>query len=152
VRPAFLRRLARLSAREWLDLAEAQIQLLIAKVVVATRPTGHLVSRAPLDDAPPPESVQPVTDARPLQLALAVGRAAERGIFRPLCLVRAVALKRLLDRHGYMGGTVRIGVRMSNGRFAAHAWVAYGSQILGDQEWHVNSFEELDEIAVVDHA
>jgi hypothetical protein len=41
---------------------------------------------------------------------------------------------------------------MTDGRFAAHAWVAYGTQILGDQEWHVDSFEELDEITVVDHA
>lgn len=153
VRPAYLRRLARLSAREWLDLAEAQFELLVAKAVVATRPTGQLVSRAPLDDGlPSSDAAPPVTDARPGQLALAIGRAAEHGVFRPLCLVRAVALKRLLDRHGYAGGTVRIGVRMSNGRFAAHAWVAYGSQILGDQEWHVDSFEELDEITVVDHA
>jgi len=153
VRPAFLRRLARLSAREWLDLAEAQIELLVAKAIVATRPTGQLVSRASqLEDIAPASAAPPVTDARPEELALAIGRAAEHGIFRPLCLVRAVALKRTLDRHGYTGGTVRIGVRMNNGRFAAHAWVAYGAQILGDQEWHVDSFEELDEITVVDHA
>jgi hypothetical protein len=155
-RPAFLRRLARLSAREWLDLAEAQLELLIAKIIVATRRTGQLVSRAPLDPfgdddaftaAPAPDA-----DPRPAQLALAIGRAAEHGVFRPLCLVRAVALKRLLDRHGYDGGIVKIGVRMNRGRFAAHAWVAYGTQILGDQEWHVKSFAELDEISVMDHA
>ena len=35
-RPAFLRRLARLSAREWLDLAEAQLELLIAQFIVDT--------------------------------------------------------------------------------------------------------------------
>jgi hypothetical protein len=153
VRPAFLRRLARLSAREWLDLAEAQLELLVAKAIVASRPTGQLVSRAPHDEREPSATdAPPVTDARPEQLALAIGRAAEHGLFRPLCLVRAVALKRTLDRHGYTGGTVRIGVRMTIGRFAAHAWVAYGTQILGDQEWHVESFEELDEITVVDHA
>jgi len=155
-RPAFLRRLARLSAREWLDLAEAQFQLLVAQFIVATRRTGQLVSRAPLDpfgdtDSPTGTS-SPNADPRPEQLALAIGRAAEHGIFRPLCLVRAVALKRLLDRHGYDGGIVKIGVRLSRGRFAAHAWVAYGSQILGDQEWHVKSFAELDEISVMEHA
>ena len=41
---------------------------------------------------------------------------------------------------------------MNRGRFAAHAWVAYGTQILGDQEWHVKSFAELDEISVMEHA
>jgi hypothetical protein len=155
-RPAFLRRLARLSAREWLDLAEAQIELLVAQFIVSTRRTGQLVSRAALDPfgdtdaaASPPA---PNADPRPEQLALAIGRAAEHGVFRPLCLVRAVALKRMLDRHGFDGGLVKIGVRLNRGRFAAHAWVAYGSQILGDQEWHVKSFAELDEINVMEHA
>jgi transglutaminase superfamily protein len=154
-RPAFLRRLARLSAREWLDLAEAQLELLVAQFIVATRRTGQLVSRAALDpfgdDHAAAPSV-PTANPRPEQLALAIGRAAEHGVFRPLCLVRAVALKRMLDRHGYDGGIVKIGVRMNRGRFAAHAWVAYGSQILGDQEWHVKSFAELDEISVMEHA
>jgi len=154
-RPAFLRRLARLSARDWLDIAEAQIELLVAKIIVATRRTGELVSRAPLDpfgDDSTPLAPSANVDPRPEQLALAVGRAAENGVFRPLCLVRAVALKRLLDRHGFDGSVVKIGVRMSHGRFAAHAWVAYGDQILGDQEWHVKSFAELDEISVMEHA
>jgi hypothetical protein len=156
-RPAFLRRLARLSARELLDIAEAQIELLVSQTIVATRRTGQLVSRAALDpfgDSIPstaPASAEPV-DPRPEQLALAVMRAAEHGVFRPLCLVRSVALKRLLDRHGFSGSMVRIGVRMSRGRFAAHAWVAYNDQILGDQEWHVKSFAELDEVNVMDHA
>ena len=154
-RPAFLRRLARLSARDWLDIAEAQIELLVAQFIVATRRTGELVSRAPLDpfgDDSAPGAPAANVDPRPEQLALAVGRAAENGVFRPLCLVRAVALKRLLDRHGFEGSVVKIGVRLSRGRFAAHAWVAYGDQILGDQEWHVKSFAELDEISVMEHA
>ena len=154
-RPAFLRRLARLSARDWLDIAEAQVELLVAKIIVATRRTGELVSRAPLDpfgDTSAPVAPAADLDPRPEQLALAIGRAAENGVFRPLCLVRAVALKRILDRHGFEGSMVKIGVRMSRGRFAAHAWVAYGDQILGDQEWHVKSFAELDEISVMEHA
>jgi Transglutaminase-like superfamily len=154
-RPAFLRRLARLSAREWLDLAEAQFELLVAQYIVATRRTGQLVSRAALDpfgDDHAAAASEPHADPRPEQIALAIGRAAEHGVFRPLCLVRAVALKRMLDRHGYDGGIVKIGVRLNRGRFAAHAWVAYGSQILGDQEWHVKSFAELDEINVMEHA
>ncbi len=154
-RPAFLQRLARLSARDWLDIAEAQLELLVAKIIVATRRTGELVSRAPLDpfgDAAAPVAPAADLDPRPEQLALAIGRAAENGVFRPLCLVRAVALKRLLDRHDFSGSVVKIGVRMSRGRFAAHAWVAYGEQILGDQEWHVKSFAELDEISVMEHA
>ena len=92
-RPAFLRRLARLSARDWLDIAEAQIELLVAKFIVATRRTGELVSRAPLDpfgDSTPSAAPGTNVDPRPEQLALAIGRAAENGVFRPLCLVRAL--------------------------------------------------------------
>lgn len=155
-RAAFLQRLARLSAREWLDIAEAQIELLVSSTIVATRRTGQLVSRAALDpfgsDSPATTSPDSNVDPRPEQLALAVMRAAENGVFRPLCLVRSVALKRLLDRHGFDGSIVKIGVRMHRGRFAAHAWVAYNDQILGDQEWHVQSFAELDEVNVMDHA
>ena len=83
-------------------------------------------------------------------LALAVGRAAEFGVFRPLCLVRAVALNRVLERHGIRGSRVRVGVRMRNGRFAAHAWVEYGDRVLGDNEAHVGSFVELSEVRLVD--
>ncbi|MEO8880042.1 MAG: lasso peptide biosynthesis B2 protein [Gemmatimonadaceae bacterium] len=154
-RPAFLRRLARLSARDLLDIAEAQIELLVSRTIVATRRTGQLVSRAALDpfgDDTPATASNANVDPRPEQLALAVMRAAENGVFRPLCLVRSVALKRLLDRHGFDGSIVKIGVRMNRGRFAAHAWVAYNDQILGDQEWHVKSFAELDEVNVMDHA
>ncbi len=156
-RPAFLRRLARLSACDLLDIAEAQIELLVSHTIVATRRTGQLVSRAALDPfgdsipASSPTSTAPV-NPRPEELALAVMRAAENGVFRPLCLVRSVALKRLLDRHGFDGSIVKIGVRLRRGRFAAHAWVAYNDQVLGDQEWHVKSFAELDEVNVMDHA
>ena len=57
-----------------------------------------------------------------------------------------------LPRNIGAAGARNAGVRMSRGRFAAHAWVAYGDQILGDQEWHVKSFAELDEVNVKDSA
>jgi hypothetical protein len=90
------------------------------------------------------------TLSRAEALALAVGRAAEFGVFRPLCLVRAVALNKVLERHGIKGSRVRVGVRMRNGRFAAHAWVEYGDRVLGDNEAHVGSFVELSEVRLVD--
>lgn len=141
-----LRKLLHLSPREWRDLIEAQVALLIAQAIVATRPTGQLVDNeqdavAALDDA---------VDPRAEALARAVGRAADYGIFRPLCLVRALALHRVLERHGIRGSRVRIGVRMLGGRFAAHAWVEHGARILGDVEAHVSSFTELTDVRLVD--
>ena len=94
--------------------------------------------------------MDPAALPRAEALALAVGRAAEFGVFRPLCLVRAVALNRVLERHGITGSRVRVGVRMRNGRFAAHAWVEYGDRVIGDNEAHVGSFVELSEVRLVD--
>src|SRR5581483_7029840 len=91
-----LGKLAKLSPPEWLELAEAQIALLSAQLLVWTRPTGRLVAGTAPERAPAePPTGSP--DPRATRWALAVARAAEHGLFRPYCLVRAVALHRLLE-------------------------------------------------------
>jgi len=87
---------------------------------------------------------------RAQQLGLAVSRAGDYGVFRPLCLVRAVALHKMLEGHGIRGSRIRIGVRMRRGRFGAHAWVEYGGRVVGDNIEHVGSFAELAEVHLVD--
>lgn len=150
-----LRKLAKLSPREWVDLAQAQLELIAAQVLVSTRPTGRLVSS---DERPAtshagasaaPAATLPL-DPRAEHLALAVSRAADYGIFRPLCLVRAVAINRMLERRGIHGSRIRIGVRVRRGRFMAHAWVEYGDRVIGDSEAHVDSFAELTDVKLVD--
>jgi len=142
-------KLARLSPREWAELLEAQLALLSAQLMVWTRPRGRLVtSTGSVPDGR--ETTPAAANPRAARLALAVGRAAENGVFRPLCLVRAVALNRMLERHGIHGSRVRIGVRMRGGRFAAHAWVEYHDRVLGDLDEHVETFAELTDVHVVD--
>jgi hypothetical protein len=123
----------------------------VETVVARSTETATL---SPFSSAPSFPATEASPDAAILSraeaLALAVGRAAEFGVFRPLCLVRAVALNRVLERHGIRGSRVRVGVRMRNGRFAAHAWVEYGDRVLGDNEAHVGSFVELSEVRLVD--
>jgi len=75
--------------------------------------------------------------------ALAVDRAASYGPIRAKCLVRAMALQRLLSVRGIRGSEVQIGVRWRDGRFAAHAWVVYRGEVVSDQEWHVKTFQEI---------
>lgn len=116
--------------------------------MVWTRPRGQLVTSSASTRAAPGSIAR--ADPRADRLALAVGRAAENGVFRPLCLVRAVALNRLLERHGIHGSRVRIGVRMRGGRFAAHAWVEYHNRVLGDLDEHVGTFAELTDVRMVD--
>jgi hypothetical protein len=123
-----------------------------AEAVPAAAPVGQsAVAPDSIGEAGAPGApLDPPVLTRAEALALAVGRAAEFGVFRPLCLVRAVALNRVLERHGIRGSRVRVGVRMRNGRFAAHAWVEYGDRVLGDNEAHVGSFVELSEVRLVD--
>jgi hypothetical protein len=82
------------------------------------------------------------------RLALAVVRAARFGVFRPQCLVRSVALFRMLEQRGIDGALVRVGVRRINGNFLAHAWVELAGETLGDADDHVGSFVPLTNLDV----
>lgn len=153
-------KLATIDRGEWRDLFEAQAALLWAQALVLVRPTGQLVSpgataaAAPAgvaQSAPPaaPPSGPAAGDDRARRLALGVNRAAEFGLFRPLCLVRSVALNRLLERHGIAGSRIRVGVRVVAGEFTAHAWVEQGGRVLGDNDAHVGAFASLSDVAVL---
>lgn len=141
-----LRALRTLSIAQWAQLGRAQLSLLSAQFVVATRPIGKLVSseipRAPVLPADPPYGLA-------TRLAESVNRVARHGLFRPRCLVRAVALQRMLEARGVHGSTIRVGVRHRDGEFAAHAWVEYGSLVLGDREEHVASFARVADVRLV---
>lgn len=145
--PRIIRKLIRLRPREWAELLRAQVALLSAQFEVLARPVGRLVTDAALSAANeierPPQAHQ-LAEAR--QMALAVSRAASYGIFRPKCLVRAIALHRMLVARGLNESRIRIGVRRQNGEFAAHAWVECGSLILGDHESHTNTFARLADL------
>jgi hypothetical protein len=156
-----LRKLATLSIREWRYLLHAQLVLLWAQLLVWIRPLGGLVDSTPLAAsgaaggmaAPPPAAASAAHASAvgelPRQLALGVSRAAAYGVFRPLCLVRSVALSRLLDRYGVHGSRIRVGVRWVNGQFTAHAWVEYQGEVLGDDVAHVSGFADLSEVRVL---
>lgn len=61
-------------------------------------------------------------------------RVASRAVPYATCLTQAVALQRLLARHGYRS-TVLVGVCSRDGRFLAHAWVeCEGQTLLGTSE------------------
>ena len=130
-----------LSRREWRQLAAAQFQLLHAQLRLWTTKQGKLLSTAAGSSSAAAPSTRRVNDAR--ELALAIGRAAEYGVFRPACLARSMALCRLLESSGIDGGRVQIGVILREGRFVAHAWVEYAGEILGDDEGIVSKYEPL---------
>ena len=125
---ARLRSAAALPPAERRALARAQAALLGAQLRVWTRPAGSLVRPGPAEPERPAER-----DAeRARALAAAVDRAARAGLFRPACLVRALALHRLLLRDGIPGARIRLGVRRDGSGLAAHAWVEVNGAVLGD--------------------
>ena len=65
-----------------------------------------------------------------------VRAAARYGIGSPTCLEKSLVLWWLLERQG-ISSALRIGTRMSNGVFEAHAWVERDGAVLDDhQERH----------------
>jgi hypothetical protein len=137
------KKLATLSVRDWLDLFQAQWALVAAQVTVRSRPVGTLATPTTAVVA---ADLTRLPEAR--RLALAVVRAARFGVFRPQCLVRSVALSRMLEKRGMVGTLVRVGVRRNAGEFLAHAWVEYGGETLGDADEHVGTFVPLTNLEV----
>jgi transglutaminase superfamily protein len=142
-----IRRLTSLSPREWRELVRAQWELAVAQWLVWTRPQGRLTEHWQQPAPSSPATLARLADAQ--REATWVNRAASYGIFRPACLVRSVALARLLDIRGIHGATVRVGVRITDGKFLAHAWVEYAGQVLGDSAERIGTFAELPSLSVL---
>jgi len=113
----------------------------MAQLTVWTRPQGNLLR---IDRDLETEAAAG-SECRVRQLETAVDRVARFGLWRPRCLVRAMALHRLLERTGVRGSRVRIGVQLQGQRFSAHAWVVWGSLVLGDDPGRVRRFATITE-------
>lgn len=146
------------SLRERLaDRIAAQFALLRARRLLATAPIGALTKhRAAARGVSPPSATQsqpprPAPEAQ--RRAEAIGRAvqwtASHGLFRPFCLVQALALQDLLNRAGMPDSEIRVGVRREGTSLKAHAWVRWNGQVVGDDPKHVSAFTEVDDISVL---
>ena len=140
-------KLIRLRRAEWRDLLRAQAAVLAAHVRVWTLPQGRLVARRATGSSPVVTESAPAGRAE--ALARAIHRVSRYGLTRPRCLVRAIALRRLLAAHG-LDAVVRVGVRQHDGKFHAHAWVEHGGTVLGDYAAHTGSFTELSELHIAE--
>jgi hypothetical protein len=125
----------------------AQFELARAQRELRARPTGDMVR----DDSSQekPAGADRFDDA--LRIALAVNRAAEFGLFRPRCLAKSIALRRMLNSAGIDGAKVRVGVQLTRGRFVAHAWVEYGGKVVGDDPEAVARYTLLTGIQVAEY-
>ena len=142
-----LRKVLALGRRGWSDLLRAQGALLRAAWRLRREPIDRLVGREPAGARSPTGD-----PARAQSLDLAIRRASRYGLFRPYCLVQALALQELLVVDGIHGATICVGVRRNGGRFEAHAWVRWNGRVLADEESHVSLFTEVDDPRVLDRA
>jgi hypothetical protein len=118
-------------------------------MLVWTRRRGTLLT--PVRDSVPdmPTAASNSGDlGRVREVARAIARAGVYGLFRPSCLVRAVALHGMLQSRGFSESSLRVGVRRDSGRFLAHSWVEYRGTVLADEEWHVKKFTELTRLGM----
>ncbi len=139
-----LRRVGRifsLPRAELLALVRAQAALIAARWMVRSRPAGDLLAWDGTTRSERPGATVDETRARAIERA--VSRAADNGPVRATCLVRALAIQRMLGKSGLDPGRIRVGVRIVGDRFDAHAWVETGGLVLGDRLPHVRSFEPL---------
>ena len=127
------------------DVIEAQLALIRAQATLMLEPRGAFSVAADRSTAPCAADEESLLAER---LARAVLRAARHGVFRPRCLARAIALSRLLSRHGIEGHMIRIGVSRGNGAFVAHAWVERGTAVLGDTVAHTRCFAPLTNVRI----
>lgn len=139
-----LRNLAVLGPAGWWDLWLAQLALLRAQRRLRRERIGALAIRETFTTA-----AVGGDPGRAYALAMAVHRASRFGLFRPYCLVRAMALRDLLVDAHITGASIRIGVRRTAGEFQAHAWVRWGERIVGDDPAHVAQFTEVDDLSVM---
>jgi hypothetical protein len=138
------RRLLRLTPSGAWRLALAQWELLRTRRMCRIRPVGSLVQvKEPVARSGDRLNIE---EAR--TWALAVHRASDYGLFRPSCLIRSIALVRLLDRAGIRGAALRAGVKRRNDQFLAHAWVELGETVLTDPPDHIAQFEPWADLGI----
>jgi hypothetical protein len=123
----------------WWLLVQAQVAILAARSLVRNRPRGSLVEE--IGDAQEPAPPTRHEDRERVEaIGLAIDRVARFGFGRPLCLVRSIALQRVLTKHGIPGSRIRVGVRMNGSTFEAHAWVEWNGSAVADAPDYVATF------------
>lgn len=85
--------------------------------------------------------------ARVKEVGLAIDRVARLGLFRPRCLPRSIAYRRILQSEGIPGSRIRVGVRLAESGFEAHAWVEWGEVVVGEDPAYVARFDPLADAA-----
>jgi hypothetical protein len=137
-------RFLRLSRQERADLIAAVRAVVSAKRLMRKQPLGKLVSVIE-----PAEGARPVDREAAKRVSEAVHRVSRNVPFEAACLVRSLAIQRMLVERGLDPGNIKIGVHWSDDGFEAHAWVEQGDKIIGDTRAYVSRFTPVTDVTTV---
>jgi hypothetical protein len=128
----------RLSGPERAALAEAMLELAVARARVVLRPFREVADAA---SRPPPAAAGEAAEVR-RDIAWAVTTAARRAPWRAKCLEQGLAAQAMLRRRG-VAGVLHYGIkRGAGGDLTAHVWVtACGQDVVGGA--HATGFVEM---------
>lgn len=144
--PKKLLRFWNLPRAERRDLLDAARALFRARLSVRRTPLGDLIQRERADGLPSlPLPDRPVSE----RVGLAVNRVANNLPFDATCLVRSLAIQNVFHSRGLDPGEIKVGVRMQDGAFEAHAWVVQDGRIVGDEPARVARFTEVSDLKAV---
>lgn len=131
-------------ARAALDVLRAMRAVTRARRVVRGLPVGQLVQTG-AEAVTRTDHVDSGVGAR---WALAVDRGLRWLPGDSACLVRAHALRQLLQSDGVADAVVRIGVRRGAAGFEAHAWVELGGHPVAEPVTLQGGFASLDGVTL----
>lgn len=124
---------------------QAQLSIHQAAALVRQRPQGELIRDLEIAGDSVTAAV-PTDSGQVKAIGLAIDRVARVGFGRPLCLVRSLALQNLFLKRGITGSRIRVGVRMKDGSFEAHAWVEWNGTVVGEDPAYVELFRAFSEL------
>jgi hypothetical protein len=123
-----LRRAGSLCLLDWLYLASAVKELLIARIQFATRPVGDILRKLRNEQLSSDGEVGSRTCKVDVgRLSWAIGAAAARVPWRSDCLLRVMAADRWLRRSKARPGFFLGVAKNSSGALEAHAWLRLGN-------------------------
>jgi hypothetical protein len=119
----------RLTAREWLALAESTLWLALGRVAILIVPFNALSQRLGTHMQESPNVVDPRHRPALRRIAWAIGAISRRAPWRCKCLEQAFAAKLML-RLRRIPNTLYLGVARGESKIDAHAWVRSGDVYL----------------------
>jgi hypothetical protein len=116
----------RLRAVDWRLVLPAAALTLVFRLAGALLP-HHLLARRFAQGEPSAQALPPDDTVKVAAIGRAVAQVGRR--LGGNCVIQAMTASVLLRAHGF-GHELEVGVRKSNGRLAAHAWVRCANQVV----------------------